>query len=143
MKSSALSAVAVPTGSRGAVRYQGGMPKPSAPAPNAHRPVHRLRSGAFKNSSFFCIFPQSFRAFLNPLLQFSIHFSSKIIRQNCEKCRNLLLRVENHCTPGGVRAIGRCYGCGSISIVWFNKIRWIFCYARSQMSAVPPSASVP
>jgi hypothetical protein len=26
-----------------------------------------------------------FRAFLNPLLQFSIHFSSKISRQNCEK----------------------------------------------------------
>ncbi|MBO5608558.1 MAG: hypothetical protein J5930_11830 [Treponema sp.] len=56
LKSSTLSAAAVPTGSRGADRYQGGMLMPSAPAPNAHRPVRRLRSVAFKNSSFFCIF---------------------------------------------------------------------------------------
>ena len=61
LKSSALSAAAVPTGSRGADRYQGGMLMPSAPAPNAHRPIRRLRSGSFKNSSFFCTFTQLFQ----------------------------------------------------------------------------------
>ncbi len=28
----------------------------------------------------------------------------------CEKCLNPLQRIENHCTSGRVRAIGRCYG---------------------------------
>ncbi|MBO5608175.1 MAG: hypothetical protein J5930_09820 [Treponema sp.] len=60
LKSSTLSAVDVPTGARGADRYQGGMLMPSAPAPNAHRPAHRLRYESFKNSSFFCIFLQPF-----------------------------------------------------------------------------------
>ena len=80
---------------------------------------------------------------MNLPLQFLIRFSAKIIRPNCEKCWNPPQHVENHCSSGGVRAIGLCYGCGSISIVWFSRIRWTFRYARSQMSAVPPSASVP
>jgi hypothetical protein len=33
----------------------------SAPAPNAHRPVRRLRYESFKNNSFFCVFPQPFQ----------------------------------------------------------------------------------
>ena len=79
LKSSALSAAAVPTGSRGADRYQGGMLMPSAPAPNAHRPDHRLRSGAFKNSSFFCTFPQPFHGiFESPATIFDSRFSKDI-----------------------------------------------------------------
>ena len=75
LKSSALSAAAVPTGSRGADRYQGGMLMPSAPAPNAHRPVRRLRSGASKNSSFFCTFSQPFQGiFESPVAVFDSVF---------------------------------------------------------------------
>ena len=143
MKSSALSAAAVPTGSRGADRYQGGMLSLPPPRQMPIVPTTAYAPGLSKTALSFALSHNRFMAFLNPLLQFSILFSSKIIRQNCEKCRNLLLRVENRCTPGRVRAIGRCYGCGSIRIVWFSKIRWTFRYARSQMSAVPPSASVP
>ena len=85
LKVSALSAAAVPTGSRGADRYQGGMLKPSAPAPNAHRPVHRLRSESFKNSSFFCTFSQPFQGIFESSVAVFDSFLSKIIRQNCEK----------------------------------------------------------
>ena len=43
----------MPTGSRGADRYQGGMLCLPPPTPNAHRPVRRLRSESFKTALSF------------------------------------------------------------------------------------------
>ena len=94
LKVSALSAAAVPTGSRGADRYQGGMLMPSAPAPNAHRPVRRLRSESFKNSSFFCAFPQPFHGiFESPVAV----FDSLFIKESRGKTIRLLPKIPDHC----------------------------------------------
>ena len=113
MKVSALSAAAVPTGSRGADRYQGGMLMPSAPAPNAHRPIRRLRSGASKNSSFFCTFSQPFHGIFESSVAV---FNSLFIKDNQAKLRKMpsiisLWKVKNIffeilCAFGGGRADG-------------------------------------
>ncbi len=142
MKVSALSAAAVPTGSRGADRYQGGMLCLPPPRQMPIVPSTAYAPGLSKTALSF-VYSQSFQGIFESHVAV---FDSVFIKDNqakLRKYRELPQRVENHCTPGRVRAIGRCYGCGPIRIVWFSKIRWTFRYARSQMSAVPPSASVP